>query len=155
MSLDRVEIERMTHENVADAAHIEQACFSSPWSLAALKSELTNATAVFYVARINGAVSGYAGMHHVVDEGYITNIAVLPRDRRRGVARALLKRYFAYARENSLRIITLEVRESNAAARALYEKMDFYIAGRRKGFYSKPVEDGIIMTVEFKSPPAN
>jgi len=92
--LSGVKIERMTDENVEDAAYIERECFSSPWSLASLKSELTNPGAAFFVARINGEAAGYAGMHHVVDESYITNIAVLERYRRRGVASACLRIIF-------------------------------------------------------------
>ena len=145
-----VKIERMTDENVEDAAFIERECFPSPWSLASLKSELTNPCAVFFVARMNGEAAGYAGMHHVVDEGYITNIAVLPQYRRQGVAKALLENYFHYARAHGLRMITLEVRVSNAGAAAFYKNMGFRIEGRRKNFYENPVEDGMIMTVYFE-----
>ena len=145
-----IKIERMTDGNVEDVSCIERECFSSPWSLASLKNEIANPIAVFYVARIGGETAGYAGMHRVIDEGYITNIAVLPQYRRRGVARSMLENYFHYAKEYDLRMITLEVRESNAGARVFYEKMGFRIEGRRKNFYMKPVENGIIMTRRFK-----
>ena len=147
--LSGIKIERMTDENVECAAVIERECFSLPWSLTSLKSELLNPCAAFFVAMINGEAAGYAGMHHVVDEGYVTNIAVLPRYRRRGVASALLENYFRYAQAHGLRMITLEVRESNAGAIAFYEKTGFRVEGKRSNFYTNPVEDGMIMTVYF------
>ena len=80
----------MGQEHIAAVAALEQACFSAPWSAAALAEELDNPPAVFRVAVEGDTVLGYVGMHHVLDEGFITNVAVSPEARRRGVARALL-----------------------------------------------------------------
>ena len=80
----------MAQSHIAAIAAIEQACFSEPWSAAALAEELDNPPAVFLAAVEDETVLGYVGMHHVVDEGFITNVAVSPDARRRGVARALL-----------------------------------------------------------------
>lgn len=141
-------INAMTMQTVEEVEDIERACFSSPWSLDSLVEELSNPLAVFRTAELDGKIVGYAGMHHIIDEGYITNIAVLPDYRRQGIARALMESIFEYAEENELKMVTLEVRESNAAAQAMYESMEFEKTGMRKRFYTLPTEDCIIMTRE-------
>ena len=80
------------------------------------------------------------------DEGYVTNIAVFPQYRRRGVATKLMKTLMKYAKDNEMSMLSLEVRPSNEAARKLYEDLGFSEEGRRKGFYRDPAEDGLIMT---------
>ena len=95
-----------------------------------------------------GNVLGYAGLHAVLDEGYIDNIAVHPDARRHGVASALLDVFCRFGAVN-LAFLTLEVRTSNTAAIALYKKFGFRQAGLRPGYYQKPREDALIMTREF------
>ena len=92
---------------------------------------------------------GYVGMHHVLDEGFITNVAVSPAARRRGVARALLAELAAYGRAHSLYRITLEVRVGNTPARALYEGEGYVLDGVRPKFYSDPTEDAAIYSLYF------
>lgn len=142
------QINGMTIANVKDIEDVERQCFSQPWSLDSLVQELSNPHAVYRTACLDGKTAGYAGMHHIIDEGYITNIAVLPSYRRRGIAKALLDDMLEYAGKNGLSMLTLEVRENNAAARYLYESYGFKNVGRRKNFYQSPTEDGIIMTRE-------
>ena len=96
-----------------------------------------------------GRVVGYAGLHVVLDEGYIDNVAVEPDARKHGVASALLDVFCRYGAAN-LAFLTLEVRASNAAAIALYDKFGFQEVGRRKSYYQHPTEDAILMTREFK-----
>ena len=91
---------------------------------------------------------GYAGLHVVLDEGYIANVAVEEAARRHGVAGALLDVYCRFGQQH-LSFLTLEVRESNKAAIGLYLKHGFEEVARRKSFYSDPKEDAIIMTREF------
>ena len=86
----------------------------------------------------------------VLDEGYIGNVAVTPGHRRQGVGDALLAALTALGRERGLAFLTLEVRESNLPARRLYEKHGFRPAGCRRGYYSRPREDAILMTLEFE-----
>lgn len=81
----RIEIVEMDSEHIEKLAELEQISFGEPWSVEGLLEELSNPTAVFRVALIDGEVAGYVGMHHIVDEGYVTNIAVFPAYRRQGV----------------------------------------------------------------------
>ena len=127
---------------------LECRCFSSPWSLNSLRGELANPRAVYYVAKRGGAVAGYIGLHHILDEGSITNVAVSPDIRRQGVGAALLEAVLRYADQSALRSLTLEVRASNAEAIGLYRKYGFAPVGLRRGYYAKPLEDAVLMTLE-------
>lgn len=144
-----VEIIPLQQSHIDAVAALEQICFSEPWSAAALAEELTNPHAVFCVAAEGETVLGYAGMHHLVDEGFVTNVAVAPAARRRGVARALLGTLAAYGTAHGLYRITLEVRMGNIAARTLYESEGYTLDGVRPGFYRAPVEDAAIYSLYF------
>ncbi len=96
-----------------------------------------------------GDVLGYAGLLVAADEGYITNVAVFPEQRRRGIAGQLLQVFLNFAEANHLAFLTLEVRPSNAAAIALYQGFGFQEAGRRKNYYDLPKEDALILTQRF------
>lgn len=139
----------MTAAHIAALAQLERVCFAAPWTEAGLAEELDNPHAVFRVAVEGDAVLGYVGMHHLVDEGFITNVAVSPDARRRGVAKALLADLAAYGAAHSLYRITLEVRVSNAAAIALYEGAGYVRDGVRPGFYRDPTEDAAIYSLYF------
>ena len=139
----------MQQSHIAAVAALEQACFSDPWSEGALAEELTNPHAVFLVAVEDETVLGYVGMHHVLDEGFITNVAVSADARRRGVARALLSHLAQYGAEHSLYRITLEVRVGNIPARTLYESEGYRLDGIRPKFYSHPTEDAAIYSLYF------
>ena len=146
-----VRIVPMTHEHLDEVAALERICFSDPWSRNMLAEELDNACSAYLVALSpeDGSVEGYAGLLVVADEGYITNVAVRPEARRGGVASALLDVFVRFAEGNRLAFLTLEVRESNYAAIALYGSRGFRGVGRRKNYYEHPKEDAIIMTREF------
>ncbi len=136
----------MHADHLDDLADLESLAFSKPWSYEALAEELQNPLAVFYVAEDVEAESavGYLGMHHIVDEGYITNIVVHPAYRRKGIAGSLLREAMEYAEAHDIIRITLEVRVSNADAIALYETCGFEREGVRPSFYSSPKEDAYI-----------
>lgn len=139
----------MDRSHLKEIAAIERECFSTPWSEAMLAQELYNDTASFLVAiGEDGAVLGYAGLHVIMGEGYIDNVAVRPQYRRRGVADALLDVYQRFGQVH-LAFLTLEVRPSNRSAIDLYLKHGFAQVGRRKNYYQNPTEDAIIMTLEF------
>ena len=139
----------MDKSHLSQVAAIERECFSHPWTEAMLEEELYNSQASFLVAEDGeGGVLGYAGLHVVLDEGYIDNIAVEEPARKHGVASALLDVFCRFGAAN-LAFLTLEVRASNAPAIALYKKYGFQEVGLRPNFYSAPREDAIIMTREF------
>lgn len=147
----KVRIVPMTSAHLDEVADLERICFSTPWSRNMLAEELDNACSAFLVALDpeDGSVVGYAGLLVIADEGYITNVAVRPESRRGGVAGQLLDVFLNFARANKLAFLTLEVRESNYAAIALYGSRGFRGAGRRRNYYEHPKEDAIIMTREF------
>ena len=105
---------------------------------------------IFLVAEQDGKTAGYVGCQTVLDEGYITNVAVRPECRRKGIAGKLLQVFLDFAQGNQLAFLTLEVRASNYDAIALYGSRGFRSVGRRKNYYEHPKEDAIIMTKEFE-----
>ena len=126
---------------------IEQQSFSVPWTEAMLRMQLAPDSHVFLTAGTAEGVVGYIGMMYVLDEGYISNVAVRPDHRRQGVADALLGALEERARTLRLIFLTLEVRAGNEGAIALYEKLGYRVAGRRKNYYEKPTEDALLMTL--------
>ena len=145
-----VRIVPMTADHLDEVAELERICFSVPWSRNMLAEELDNLLSAFLVALDdNDRVVGYAGLQVVLDEGYITNVAVRPECRRQGVAAKLLQVFLDFAKANKLAFLTLEVRASNYDAIALYGSRGFRSVGRRKNYYEHPREDAIIMTLEF------
>jgi len=140
----------ITRDQVPPAAELERLCFPDPWPERLLYEQLENENALTLGALDGeGTLLGYGGMTAVLDEGYLSNIAVHPQYRRRGIARALLRGFRDYAVSRRLAFLTLEVRAGNAAAVALYESEGYRLAGRRKNYYRHPVEDALIMTLEF------
>ena len=134
-------------EMLPQLREIEEQCFSVPWTKAMLRAQLAPETHIFLAAETpQGRVAGYIGLMFVLDEGYISNVAVAPRFRRQGIAEALICELVRRGAEKQLAFLTLEVRESNAPAIALYEKCGFAAVGRRKNYYEKPTEDAILMT---------
>lgn len=145
-----IQIVPMTADHLDQVADLERICFSAPWSRNMLAEELDNACAAFLVALDHaGAVVGYAGLQVILDEGYITNVAVRPEYRKQGVASRLLQVFVDFALGNSLAFLTLEVRPSNTAAIVLYGRHGFRTVGRRKNYYEHSREDALIMTREF------
>ncbi len=136
----------MTKEDIPFIAALEKECFSLPWSEEALAEELTNENAVFFTAKKKGEVVGYMGMHCVLDECYIANVAVSVSERRQGIGRLLLRYAEKKARERECSFISLEVRVSNGSAIALYCAEGYEKIGERKNFYSSPTENALIMT---------
>lgn len=148
----RVRIVPMTADHLDEVAALERVCFPDPWSRQMLAEELDNALSALLVALDGeGKVAGYAGLQVILDEGTVTNIAVRPDCRKRGVASQLLQVFLNFAQGNRLAFLTLEVRASNYDAIALYGSRGFRSVGRRKNYYEHPREDAIIMTREFEN----
>lgn len=134
--------------HISAVAELEKSAFSHPWSEQQLHDVLYMDNACFLVAE-GEEVLGYGGLTVVLDEGYINNIAVFPKYQKQGVAGEILSTYIRFAQEN-LAFLTLEVRPSNEAALALYEKFGFVQEGRRKDYYDEPTEDALILTRRFR-----
>lgn len=148
-SLTSVFIRQMTEKDVKAVCEIEKECFSHPWSEDGIRQELFNGSARFFVAEKMGRTVGYMGMHIVLDECYIANVAVLPSNRRQGIAQRLLANAVEISSGEGCSFISLEVRVSNGGAIALYEKNGFEKMGERKNFYQDPTENALIMTKTF------
>ena len=142
-------IESMTAAYLDEVATIENDCFSHPWSRRSLESELQNETSRFLVAVEDGRVIGYIGMSAVIDEGYLFNVAVDRQYRKKGVGSALVRDLVTFCQKRNYAFLTLEVRESNAPAISLYSRFGFVRVGERKNYYSKPVENALLMTKYF------
>lgn len=138
----------MQERHLAGLAEIEKACFHAPWSADMLREELGKG--LFLVAEQDGAAVGYVGCQTVLDEGYITNVAVSPGCRRQGIGRALIGALVSCAKAQGLAFVTLEARASNMPAIALYENAGFQKVGVRKNFYTAPAEDALLMTFFLK-----
>lgn len=136
----------MSECHLEQVLQVEEACFTTPWTRADFHRELhENTMAVYRVAIVDGNVVGYAGMWHVVNEGHITNVAVLHDYRRQGVGDKLMQSLIDIALEREMIGITLEVRMNNQAAQNLYVKYGFRPEGIRKNYYPDTKEDAIIM----------
>jgi ribosomal-protein-alanine N-acetyltransferase len=138
-----------------EVAQIEKICFSTPWSRALFEGALHDTNSAWFIAEADGFVTGYAGLLDIAGEGHVLNIAVSPEYRRLGIGKRLMESLLARARDRQMELVTLEVRESGSAARTLYEKLGFKIAGRRPGYYEKPEEDAILMTLMLKNSGVN
>jgi [ribosomal protein S18]-alanine N-acetyltransferase len=137
-------------QHLNEIQEIENACFSLPWHRSALEKQMCADNCVFLAALDeSGSVMGYIGLMYVLDEGYISNVAVSPQYRRRGVADALIEA-LTERTKSFLAFVTLEVRESNHAAKYLYTKHGFETVGKRKNYYDRPKEDALLMTLFFK-----
>ncbi|HTZ18187.1 MAG TPA: ribosomal protein S18-alanine N-acetyltransferase [Dissulfurispiraceae bacterium] len=146
--MDTVVIRDMLPEDVPDAVVIERSSFTMAWSENSFYSEVYGRYSITRVAAIKGRAAGYVIARIILDEGHLLDLAVHPGFRRMGVARMLLEDVIRGLRINRCRAFYLEVRESNAAARGLYENMGFTIIGTRKTYYKNPVEDACIMMLE-------
>lgn len=144
-------ITQMGREHVAQVAELEKVCFSDPWSEKSVASELENELALWLVALEGDTVAGYVGSQTVMGETDMMNIAVAPAFRRKGIARALIQALLRELARRGSRCLTLEVRASNAPARALYESLGFAQVGRRPNYYRNPKEDALILRKEWEN----
>lgn len=134
---------------MAQVAGLEKLCFSDPWSENSIASELCNPLSMWLVAETDGIVVGYVGSQTVMSETDMMNIAVHPDCRRQGIAAALVNALVASLQDMGSHSLTLEVRASNAPARALYDMLGFQQVGLRRNYYHNPKEDALILRKEW------
>lgn len=144
-----IEIVELSPEWVPQVAEMEALCFCDPWSERSIASEVENPLSLWLVAVQDGRAAGYVGSQTVLGETDMMNVAVHPESRRQGIAEALIQELICRLRERGSRCLTLEVRQSNLAARYLYEKMGFQQVGKRPGYYRNPKEDALILRKEW------
>lgn len=144
-----MEIVKLTAEHSAAVAAIEEICFSTPWSENAILHEVTNPISYWLVAVENGQVLGYVGSQYSYGEADMMNLAVVPDFRKRGIGQLLVAELISHLDDLDVKSLTLEVRESNAAAVSLYEKMGFLQVGLRPNYYQKPREAALILRKEW------
>ncbi len=146
----QVEIVPMTVDDLNDVLDIEHNSFSFPWSRSSFYGEIReNRYAYYIVARSkdDGRIIGYGGIWVLFDEGHITTLAVHPLYRQAGAGSFLLDHMLKKAHAKGARQVFLEVRDSNQAARGLYEKFKFKVISRRKNYYLN--EDALVMVYTF------
>lgn len=151
MMTNKLNIRKMTLEDLEQVLALEKVCFHVPWTEEAFVNELTsNLLAHYIVLVIDDFIVGYGGAWYIVDEGHITNVAIHPKYRKKGFGKMLVQAMMEEASKASIRQMTLEVRSSNASAIGLYEKMGFESVGVRPKYYSDNQEDALIMWVSLE-----
>ena len=147
-------IRRMTLADAEQVHEIEKATFPHPWSLASFKEEMTtNPVARYLVAEEEKKLLGFAGVHIILDEGHITNVAIAKERRGQGIGTRLFGALMQYAANLGVRYMTLEVRVSNQKAIRLYERYGFMKVYVRKQYYEDNREDALLMVCD-RMPPA-
>lgn len=142
----KVIIREMQEKDLDRVMEIEKKAFSPPWTREAFLLELTkNLLAKYIVAEVDGLVVGYGGVWLIIDEGHVTNIAVDEKYRNMGIGSKIIEGLIQLCIDRNIASMTLEVRKSNEAAKALYKKFGFKEYGIRKGYYQDNNEDAIIM----------
>lgn len=144
-----IRIRPMTDADAERVYEIFNECFTAEkWSLKSIREELQNPIAVTLVAADGNDVVGFINVHHILGEGDLNDIAVTAEYRRQNVGGLLLDAIRNCARNEGISCYTLEVRCSNTGAVAFYEKHGFYPVGRRKNYYTKPTEDGLLYRLD-------
>ncbi|MBQ2834502.1 MAG: ribosomal protein S18-alanine N-acetyltransferase [Clostridia bacterium] len=143
---------RPIREEDVDSIHeIETLCFAMPWSRESILHDVKENVVARWLVLDSGEgdVLAYAGMWFVLDEAHVCNVAVHPDHRRKGYGRMIFDALVELAQENSMSMMTLEVRRSNTAAQNLYHACGFLDVGYRKRYYEDNKEDALIMYREF------
>lgn len=141
---ESLEIRRLTYADLPHVIAIERRAFPTPWSLSMFVLELSKPSSICLTALIDGRVVGYLVCSRYDTVWHLMNVAVDPHLRRQGIATSLMEQLFAQA-DRPHEQYTLEVRESNAGAIAMYETFGFRGAGHRRGYYHDNREDALIM----------
>ena len=143
-----MDIVRMELCHAEQVAQLEIQCFSDPWSIQSIRSEISNPLSLWLAAVEGDMVLGYIGSQSVLGEADMMNLAVSEDHRRQGIAQALVQALMEQLKQKDVYRLTLEVRVSNGSAISLYEKLGFRQIGRRPNYYHHPKEDALILGKE-------
>lgn len=139
----------LKENDLEEVLAIERASFPTPWTRGMfLEDAARGDMCIFMVARLENKIIGYGGLWLVLNEAHLGNLAVHPRFRHQGIGKEILKKLIEIACSKKAALMTLEVRETNEIARALYEKMGFKLVAIRKGYYQDTKEDAFIFLKE-------
>ncbi len=144
-----LKVRSMEEGDLAGVMEIEKTLPGRPWTQRSFRESLASESSHIYVVTDQdrpGRILGYLVCLRALDEGEIVNVAADEKVRGRGIGRFLLDQVLKA--ESDAAAWTLEVRESNAAARRLYETAGFHVCGRRRDFYVDPAEDALIMRLD-------
>ncbi|WDV46175.1 ribosomal protein S18-alanine N-acetyltransferase [Clostridiaceae bacterium M8S5] len=148
-NMSDVTIREMILSDIEAVCEIENKSFTTPWSKNAFIDEIKNNKLAYYIVIKSGkSVVGYAGMWLILDEAHITNVAIHPNYRGKGLANHLINGVLDSCKQKKIQKVTLEVREYNKTAISLYKKFGFYEFGKRIGYYTDTKEDAIIMWLD-------
>jgi ribosomal-protein-alanine N-acetyltransferase len=145
-----IRIDRAKKRDIPRILQIERQSFPTPWSEWVFKQELENKHSHFLVAKLKEKrkeIVGYLVMWIVLDEAHISNIAVAPEHRRKGIGEMLMRYALEMAKSRGVFKVTLEVRETNLPAQNLYRKLGFRLLGVRKEYYTDTGEDALLMGI--------
>lgn len=133
-------------DEINEISTLQSQTFTNPWSADSLRWEIANTdVARLYVCRVDGVLIGFCACWVILDELHINSVAIADAWRRRGLASRMLLEVCRDARDAGATQATLEVRRSNTAAIALYEKLGFTCEGVRKDYYQTPREDALVL----------
>lgn len=147
----RIAIDRMRPEDLGEIVRLEKESFTDPWPKKGFEVQLADGASIMLTARLEdsssgvGEIVGYLCAYHILEELQLASVAVKEAFRRQGIARRLILEMIQQGREQGAKEIWLDVRESNAAARRLYEELGFREMYRRKNYYRKPKEDALVL----------
>ena len=145
--MEGITIRKMTHDDLREVLNIENTCSPTPWNENSFKYEIDNRETILKVALFHNKIMGYVCLRTILDITHVLNIKVLPEFRRRSIGTLLLGNALKELKilKPDIESVTLEVRESNAAAIKLYKKFGFKVTGKRIGYYKQPPENAVIM----------
>ena len=140
-----IHFRRMVPEDAAGVELVERASFFMPWSRESFWEEAANEKTYYWLALEEQRIIGYMGAWLLLGEAQVTNVAIMPEYRGKGIGTKMLETYIGVLKEQGITAMTLEVRPSNTAAIGLYHKFGFRSVGLRKGYYQDNGEDAMIM----------
>jgi len=144
-SANRLRYEKLTEELIPVLQQIEDEAYPEPWTTGMFRDETRNKNSFFYIAYNRDTLIGYSGVWLLLDDAHITSVTVASEHRGHGYGREQLTHLIELAYAHDALTVTLEVRESNRLARAMYTRFGFTDIGIQRGYYAKSREDAIVM----------